>query len=191
MASNSSFTRMAICSDNATLKNLRGVIPTISTPFEREDLFRMLETVAETNRGRLPQLAGLIVYSTEEAIIRGRMVPELCAHGLQVTPLRYRLRPDEEATLAHFHAVAEGTGLPMLIYIFIPYNYLSPALLLRIMREVPGLVSVQWGADDLKLLADFILQARPQDVIFAAIDALLYPPNSQKGFLAAEGPLTA
>jgi transcriptional regulator with XRE-family HTH domain len=51
------------------------------------------------------------------------------------------------------------------------------------MRDVPRLVGVRWSSDDLKLLADFILQARQRDLIFAAIDTLLYPPNSQNASL--------
>jgi 4-hydroxy-tetrahydrodipicolinate synthase len=83
--------------------------------------------------------------------------------------------------------VAEGTGLPILIYNVIPWNYLSPALLLRIMREVPGVVGVKQSSGDLKLMADLILQARPQDLIFTAIDALLYPSYA----LGARGTISA
>ena len=170
---------------------VHGLIPGGSTgeghTFERDDFARMFETVAETNRGRLPLLAGLIVNSTQEAITRGRIARDLGAQGLQVTPVHYLFKPDEEATLAHFRAVAEGTDLPILIYNVIPWNYLSPALLLRIMREVPGVVGVKQSSGDLKLLADLVLQARPQDLIFTAIDALLYPSYA----LGARGTISA
>ena len=74
--------------------------------------------MAEAHRGRLARLAGLIVNSTQGAIIRGRMVRDPYAPGVQVIPVRYLFKPDEEARPAHSHAVAEGTGPPMLIYVF-------------------------------------------------------------------------
>ena len=43
------------------------------------------------------------------------------------------------------------------------------------MREVPGVIGVKQSAGDLKLLADLIATARPQDRILSGIDALLYP----------------
>ena len=155
--------------------------------FERADYFRMIETAVAAVRGRVPLLAGLIVNSTGEAIVRGKEVKKLGVVGLQVTPVHYLFKPDEEATLAHFRAVAEQTELPVLIYNVIPWNYLSPALLLRIMREVPGVVGVKQSSGDLKLLADLLLAARPQDLIFSAVDALLYSSYA----LGARGSIAA
>jgi len=101
------------------LKDLRGVIPPISTPFdaegnvihaalaeivefqisagvhglipggstgeghtfEREDFLRMFETVAKTNRGRLPLLAGLIVNSTQKPSSGGAWSATLAPRG--------------------------------------------------------------------------------------------------------------
>ncbi len=182
---------LAECVEFQIAAGVHGLIPGGSTgeghTFERADFARMFETVAKANRGRLPLLAGLIVNSTQEAIVRGRMVRDLGAVGLQVTPVHYLFKPDEESTVAHFRAVAEGTGLPILIYNVIPWNYLSPALLLRMMREVEGVVGVKQSSGDLKLMADLIQQARPQDLIFTAIDALLYPSY----VLGARGTISA
>jgi 4-hydroxy-tetrahydrodipicolinate synthase len=43
------------------------------------------------------------------------------------------------------------------------------------MREVPGVIGVKQSAGDLKLVADLLLAAGPEDRIFSAVDALLYP----------------
>ena len=40
--------------------------------------------------------------------------------------------------VAHFRAVTEATGQPLFIYNVVPWTYLSPALLVRIMHEVPA-----------------------------------------------------
>ncbi|MBN8888852.1 MAG: dihydrodipicolinate synthase family protein [Rhodospirillales bacterium 70-18] len=143
--------------------------------FERDDFVAMMETVAAAARGRVPVLAGIIVNSTNEAIARANRLRHLDIAALQVTPVHYLFKPDDDATVAHFRAVAEGTGKPVIIYNVIPWNYLSPALLLRVMREVPGVVGVKQSSGDLKLLADLLLAAPADKLIFTAIDALLYP----------------
>jgi 4-hydroxy-tetrahydrodipicolinate synthase len=77
--------------------------------------------------------------------------------------------------LAHFRAICEATGQKVIIYNVVPWSYLAPGLLLRIMREVPGVIGVKQSAGDLKLVADLLLGARAGDHIFSAVDALLYP----------------
>lgn len=148
---------------------------------------KLMRTVAETINGRVPFVVGVIVNSTAQAIARARLIEGLAVDALQVTPVHYLFKPDEEATVRHFRTVWEAAQVPILIYNVIPWNYLSPALLLRIMREVPGVVGVKQSAGDLKLLADLIDNARDEDLIFTAIDALLYPSYT----LGARGSISA
>lgn len=138
---------------------------------ESKDL--MVATV-EAARGRVPVVAGVIVDSTREAIRRGRAVRDLKVAALQVTPVHYLFRPDDDSMIAHFRAVCDETGLPVIIYNVVPWTYLSPKLLCRIMKEVPGVIGVKQSAGDLKLLADLMIMAQPQNLIFSAVDALLY-----------------
>jgi len=152
-----------------------------------EELRRLVAVVAEETAGRVPVIAGIIVDSTRDAIRRGRAVADLGVAALQVTPVHYLFRPDDDAMLTHFRAIAEATELPVIIYNVVPWSYLSPALLCQIMAEVPGVIGVKQSAGDLKLLADLLLQARPQDRIFSAIDALLYPSFA----LGAHGSIAA
>jgi 4-hydroxy-tetrahydrodipicolinate synthase len=155
--------------------------------FDRDGYAGLIETASSAVRGRVPFVAGVIVNSTREAIERGRLLKGMNVAALQVTPVHYLFKPDDTATLEHFRVVAEETALPILIYNVIPWNYLSPALLLRIMREVPGVVGVKQSAGDLKLLSDLLEQARPTDLIFSAVDALLYPSYA----LGAQGSIAA
>jgi 4-hydroxy-tetrahydrodipicolinate synthase len=152
------------------------------------DEFRRLiaETVEEVD-GKVPVIAGIIVDSTRDAVRRGEAVKDLGVAALQVTPVHYLFRPHDEAMLAHFRALAEAVGLPVIIYNVVPWSYLSPALLCRIMREVPGVIGVKQSAGDLKLVADLLVMARPQDLILSAVDALLYPSFA----LGAHGSIAA
>ena len=135
----------------------------------------LVETALDAATGRIPVIAGIITDSTREAIKRGRAVAGMGAAALQVTPVHYLFRPDDDSMIEHFRVMAGETGVPIIIYNVVPWTYLSPALLLRIMKEVPGVIGVKQSAGDLKLMADLVMDARPEDHIFSAVDALMYP----------------
>jgi 4-hydroxy-tetrahydrodipicolinate synthase len=101
--------------------------------------------------------------------------------------VHYLFKPDDESMVTHFRTVAEETGLPVIIYNVVPWSYLSPVLLCRIMREVPAVIGVKQSAGDLKLFADLMIGAQPQNLIFSAVDALLYPSFA----LGAHGSIAA
>ncbi|MDP2334131.1 MAG: dihydrodipicolinate synthase family protein [Reyranella sp.] len=134
----------------------------------------LIAATCEAAAGRVPVVAGVIVDSTRAAIMRGKAVRDMKVAALQVTPVHYLFRPDDEAMIGHFRAVADETGLPVIIYNVVPWTYLSPALLIRIMRDVPGVVGVKQSAGDLKLFADLMIDADPRSRIYSAVDALLY-----------------
>jgi 4-hydroxy-tetrahydrodipicolinate synthase len=152
------------------------------------DEFRgLIAATCDEAAGRIPVVAGIIVDSTRDAIRRGKAIRDLDVAALQVTPVHYLFRPTDDAMLTHFKVMSEETGMPIIIYNVVPWSYLSPQLLVRIMREVPGVVGVKQSAGDMKLLADLLLTAAPEDLIFSAVDALMYPSFAlgAKGAIAA------
>ncbi len=156
-----------------------------------DEFRRLIAATVDEAAGRAPVVAGIIVDSTRDAIRRGKAVADLGVAALQVTPVHYLFRPTDEAMLQHFRALTEETGLPVLIYNVIPWSYLSPALLCRIMREVPGVIGVKQSAGDLKLVADLMTMAQPGNLIFSAVDALLYPSFTLKAHGSIAAILTA
>lgn len=138
---------------------------------EHRDL--LAETVRAVD-GRVPVVAGIISNATAETAARGRQVADLGVVALQVTPPSYLFRPDDDAMIEHFRRIHGECGLPILIYNVVPWCYLSPDLLLRIMDEVPGVAGVKQSAGDMKLFADLQRRAKPEALIFSAVDALLY-----------------
>ena len=142
---------------------------------ELSEYKKLVETAIEAASGRIPVIAGIITDSTRDAIKRGKAVAKMGAAALQVTPVHYLFRPDDNAMVEHFRVMAGETEMPIIIYNVVPWTYLSPALLLRIMEEVPGVIGVKQSAGDLKLMADLVMDARPEDHIFSAVDALMYP----------------
>jgi 4-hydroxy-tetrahydrodipicolinate synthase len=141
---------------------------------DREEYRDLISAATEAAAGRIPVVAGIIVDSTRDAILRGKIAKDtkgVCA--LQVTPVHYLFRPTDDAMVDHFRAMAAETNMPIIIYNVIPWSYLSPALLVRIMTEVPLVIGVKQSAGDLKLFADLMLMA-PKKCIYSAVDALLY-----------------
>lgn len=149
-------------------------------------------TVEETD-GRIPIVTGIITNSTQAAIERAKAVEDLGVAALQVTPVHYLFRPEDDAMVQHFDSLAQATGLPIIIYNVVPWSYLSPELLVRILRDVDGVIGVKQSAGDMKLLADLLFLtdvdwANKKGVrILSAVDALLYPSFS----LGAHGSVAA
>jgi len=140
-----------------------------------EETRRITQLVVQEAKGRIPIITGIIVDSTASAIERGKAVKDLGVAALQVTPPHYLFRPDDDAMVRHFEALAKGTGLPIMIYNVVPWCYLSPQLLTRIITNVKGVIGVKQSAGDMKLLADLILLLGNRGRIMSAVDALMYP----------------
>jgi 4-hydroxy-tetrahydrodipicolinate synthase len=152
-----------------------------------DEVRRITGIVVEEVRGRVPVITGIITDSTDSAIERGRAVKDLGVAALQVTPPHYLFRPDDDAMLKNFDAIAGKTGLPVLIYNVVPWAYLSPQLLARILTSVDGVIGVKQSAGDMKMLADLLLLVGNRARIMTAVDALLYPSFA----LGAHGAIAA
>ena len=153
----------------------------------RDEYRQLIRTTLEAIDDRIPLVAGIIASSTAEVIARGQTVRDLGVVALQVTPPHYLFRPDDDAMVTHFREIYTACEVPVLIYNVVPWCYLSPDLLLRIMDEVPGVVGVKQSAGDMKLFADLMRRAKPENLIFSAVDALLYPSYQ----LGARGSIAA
>lgn len=136
---------------------------------------RITEIVVKEAKGRIPVITGIITDSTASGIERGLAVKDLGVAALQITPPHYLFRPDDDTMLKHFEALATGTGLPIMIYNVVPWCYLSPQLLTRIIDNVEGVIGVKQSAGDMKMLADLIILLGSRGRIMSAVDALMYP----------------
>ncbi len=141
---------------------------------------RITGATVEEAAGRATVITGIITNSTRMAVERGKAVADLGVAALQVTPVHYLFRPDDDSSLRHFDTIAQATGLPVLIYNVVPWSYLSPDALARILRETDGVIGVKQSAEDMKSLADLLLRIDEIETsknirILSALDALLYP----------------
>jgi 4-hydroxy-tetrahydrodipicolinate synthase len=123
----------------------------------------------------MPLVASAIVDSTRQAIRSIKAVEGLGVDAVQITPVHYLFRPDDEMMIEHFRIIHEETGMPLIIYNVIHWCYLSPELTVRLMNEVPGIMGIKQSAGDLKLFADLMINAPKDRKIYSAVDALMYP----------------
>ena len=152
-----------------------------------EELAHCISLAADVIRGRVPLVAGIIANSTRSAIDKSQAVDAVGVDALQITPVHYVFTPDEDATIAHFERLCSATRSPIIIYNVVPWNYLSPNLLVQIMERLDGVIGVKQSAGDLKLMADLLISAPENRVVLSAVDALLYPSFA----LGAHGAIAA
>ncbi len=154
---------------------------------EADEFRTLIETALEAADGRIDVIAGIITDSTRESVRRGQIIRDSGVVALQVTPVHYVFKPTDDGTVEHFRTLTTETDMPVIIYNVVPWNYLSPELLCRVMREVPGVIGVKQSAGDMKLFADLMISANQEDLIFSAVDGLLYASYC----LGAQGSIAA
>jgi len=152
-----------------------------------EETRQLVGATCEAAAGEVPVIAGMIVDSTRQAVARVQAISDLPIAALQVTPVHYLFKPNDEMMQRHFAAIADATDIPVMIYNVVPWSYCSPALLTKIMTEVDGVIGVKQSAGDMKLLADLMLLLDGRGIVFSAVDALLYPTY----LLGAQGSIAA
>jgi 4-hydroxy-tetrahydrodipicolinate synthase len=151
-----------------------------------EETVRISEIAVEESRGRVPVVTGIIRDSTREVIRYGEAVREAGVDGLQVTPVHYLFSPGEEGTYAYYEAIGGAVGLPIVIYNVVPWNTVSPELLLRL-SEIPQVAAVKQSGGDIHKLADLLRANRGRLRVLTAVDDLLYPSF----MLGADGAVAA
>ncbi|MEZ4680423.1 MAG: dihydrodipicolinate synthase family protein [Caldilineaceae bacterium] len=152
-----------------------------------EETRRLVGAACDAAAGDVPVIAGMIVDSTRQAVERVRALSDLPIAALQVTPVHYLFKPNDEMMFRHFAAIADAADIPVMIYNVVPWSYCSPALLTKIITEVDGVIGVKQSAGDMKLLADLLLLLDGRGIVFSAVDALLYPSYT----LGAHGSIAA
>jgi 4-hydroxy-tetrahydrodipicolinate synthase len=110
---------------------------------------RLLRAVIEAVGDRVPVVAGVGTYDTAHSVELARTAERAGASGLLVvTP--YYSRPPQAALVAHFTAVADATGLPVLLY-DIPGRTGTPIETATILRlaEHPRIIGVKDAKGDM------------------------------------------
>lgn len=100
-------------------QGIDGLVPcgtTGETPtLTEQEQSQVIKTVVELARGKVPVIAGAGCNATAKAIALSKMAAEAGADALlHVTP--YYNKPPQAALVAHYRAITEAVGLPIVMY---------------------------------------------------------------------------
>lgn len=111
--------RLEAFADELIQAGVHGLIPLGSTgeyyaltPSERREV---LTATVRAAAGRVPVIAGTNAGSTREIIALSREAEQLGASGIMLAPPYYSL-PRPEELFAHFRAINEAIGIPIMLY---------------------------------------------------------------------------
>lgn len=156
--------------DGLVISGTTGESPTTSD----EEKARLLHAVIEAVGDRATILAGVGTNDTAHTIELARQAERAGAHGqLVVTP--YYNKPPQDGLYAHFTAVADATGLPVLLY-DIPGRTGAPIATTTMLRlaEHPRIVGVKDAKEDIAGMST-VLAARPDFVYYCGTDMVNLP----------------
>jgi 4-hydroxy-tetrahydrodipicolinate synthase len=148
-----------------------GEAPTLSAGERR----RVVELVVDEVAGRVPVLAGAGGYDTKEVIESAKEMQKAGAAGLlSVTP--YYNKPTPDGLVRHYHAIAEATPLPIVVY-NVPGRTgcnVDPGTLARL-STIPHVVAVKEASGNMTQICEVMRAVPPEFVVLSGDDALTLP----------------
>ena len=165
-------------SDGLVLHGTTGESPTL-THEEEYELYRVVKKALKGSNCKV--IAGTGSNSTATTIKSTKEAERIGVDGAMiVTP--YYNRPPQEGLYQHFNAVAENTGLPLIIY-NIPArtgrNIETPAM--ARLAEIKNYVAVKEASGDLNQV-EAVRKATPKEfLIYSGDDNLTYPIMERGG----------
>jgi 4-hydroxy-tetrahydrodipicolinate synthase len=139
-----------------------------------EEKKKVIETVVEEARGRVPVYAGTGAVTTREATALTQMAESAGVNAVSViTP--YFIKPNEVELLEYFTTVAKSTRLPVLLY-GNPARTgvsLSTDLVVRL-SKLENIVGIKDSSGDMTLTAEYIRRMDDKFSVLAGRDTLIY-----------------
>jgi 4-hydroxy-tetrahydrodipicolinate synthase len=146
-----------------------------SATLTHEEHVAVVREVVRVARGRVPVIAGTGSNSTAEAIRLTRGAEEVGASAaLLISP--YYNRPTQEGIYRHYAAVADQTGLPLIVY-NIPgrtSSNITPETMARLAR-LPSIAGVKEASGNLGQVLEMIDESGPDFAVYAGDDILTLP----------------
>jgi 4-hydroxy-2-oxoglutarate aldolase len=144
---------------------------------DRTEKLRVIETAVETVGGRRVVMAGTGTESTRDTIALTREAADLgIDFAVVITPYYYKPRYDHAAYLAHYHAVADASPVPIIVYIMAAYTGvdLASSLVCELSKH-PNIVGVKDSGGNAPKVGEMIAGAAPGFGVLAGSANFLYP----------------
>lgn len=141
-------------------------------PMRHDEKRLVIEAMVKAVHGRVQVLSGVAESSTEQACAYVRDVEKLGVDGVMVMPSML-YKGDERETLAHFRAVAQSSGLPIMIYNN-PISYandVTPEMFAKL-ADQKSFVALKESSGDVRRITDLRNTVGDRYSIFTGVDDL-------------------
>lgn len=140
---------------------------------EKLELFRVV--VNRINK-RVPVIAGTGSNNTADSVKMTKMAEAMGVDGALIVGPYYN-KPTQEGFYQHFAAVAQSTGLPIIVY-NVPgrtASNISPAIVARLAADFENIVAIKEAADNVAQVAELYSVLPEEFTIYSGDDGLILP----------------
>lgn len=159
-------------SDGLVVAGSTGEAATMSAE-EKLELFRVV--VNRINK-RLPVIAGTGSNNTADSVKMTKMAEAMGVDGALIVGPYYN-KPTQEGFYQHFAAVAQSTGLPIIVY-NVPgrtASNISPAIVARLAADFENIVAIKEAAGNVAQVAELYSVLPEEFTIYSGDDGLILP----------------
>ena len=159
-------------SDSLLVCGTTGESPTV----DNDDKLRLFETVVDEVDGRVPVIGNVGSNNTERSVEFGLKAKETGISGIMAV-VPYYNKPPQEGMYQHFKAIAEGVGLPTIVY-NIPGRCgvnMEAETTLRLARDVEHIAAVKEASGDIEQIKQIIDNAPDDFIIYSGDDSMTLP----------------
>lgn len=159
-------------SDGLVVAGSTGEAATMSAE-EKLELFRVV--VNRINK-RVPVIAGTGSNNTADSVKMTKMAEAMGVDGALIVGPYYN-KPTQEGFYQHFAAVAQSTGLPIIVY-NVPgrtASNISPAIVARLAADFENIVAIKEAAVNVAQVAELYSVLPEEFTIYSGDDGLILP----------------
>lgn len=159
-------------SDGLVVAGSTGEAATMSAE-EKLELFRVV--VNRINK-RVPVIAGTGSNNTTDSVKMTKMAEAMGVDGALIVGPYYN-KPTQEGFYQHFAAVAQSTGLPIIVY-NVPgrtASNISPAIVARLAADFENIVAIKEAAGNVAQVAELYSVLPEEFTIYSGDDGLIIP----------------
>lgn len=159
-------------SDGLVVAGSTGEAATMSAE-EKLELFRVV--VNRINK-RVPVIAGTGSNNTADSVKMTKMAEAMGVDGALIVGPYYN-KPTQEGFYQHFAAVAQSTGLPIIVY-NVPgrtASNISPTIVARLAADFENIVAIKEAAGNVAQVAELYSVLPEEFTIYSGDDGLILP----------------
>lgn len=159
-------------SDGLVVAGSTGEAATMSA----EEKLKLFRVVVNRINKRVPVIAGTGSNNTADSVKMTKMAEAMGVDGALIVGPYYN-KPTQEGFYQHFAAVAQSTGLPIIVY-NVPgrtASNISPAIVVRLAADFENIVAIKEAAGNVAQVAELYSVLPEEFTIYSGDDGLILP----------------